>query len=138
MTHSIDDELVEQARQARLQAYAPYSNFKVGAALRTRDGQVFLGCNVENASFSLTICAERTAAVSAIAAGQTDWDEIVVVADTERPTTPCGACRQFLAEFNPALRVVIANGHKVFFTTTVAELLPHAFDQETLESQTEE
>ena len=135
MTQLVDDELIGKAREARERAYAPYSNFKVGAALRTRDGQIFLGCNVENVSYSMGICAERTAAVSAVVAGQTDWTEIVVVADTDRPTTPCGACRQFLAEFNPQLRVVIANREQVFLICTIADLLPHAFDVETLESQ---
>ena len=132
--YEYDEELLAGAQEARLRAYAPYSHFKVGAALRSRSGQIFLGCNVENVAYSMCICAERTAAVSAVVAGQTDWDEMVVVADTDRPTTPCGACRQFLAEFNPALRVVVANTERVFFSCTVAELLPHAFDAETFES----
>ena len=129
--------LVNKAREAQERAYAPYSHFKVGAALRTKSGQIFLGCNVENISYSMCICAERTAGVSAIAAGVHDWEEIAVVAETERPTTPCGACRQFLAEFNPNLRVIIANREQVFYTTTMAELLPRAFDLQTFESQRE-
>ncbi len=134
MTVEYDSELLEKARAVRKLAYTPYSHFKVGAALRTKSGQVFQGCNVENASFSLTICAERSAGVSAVSAGMMDWEEIVVVADTERPTTPCGACRQFLAEFNPLLRVVVANDEQVFFSCTIADLLPRAFDHEILES----
>jgi cytidine deaminase len=129
-----DPALVEEARAARQRAYAPYSNFKVGAALRTKSGKVFRGGNVENISISLTICAERSAGVAAVAAGELDWEEIAVVADTSRPTSPCGACRQFLAEFNPALKVVVANQTEVFYTLTVAELLPKAFDNETFKS----
>ena len=134
MTQDYDSELVEEARAARERAYAPYSKFKVGAALRTKNGKIIRGGNVENVSYSMTICAERSAIVAAIAAGEMDWEEIAVVADTERPTTPCGACRQVLAEFNPALRVVIANLERVQLVLTVADLLPHAFDLQTLES----
>lgn len=126
---------MEEARKARQRAYAPYSNFKVGAALRTKSGKVFRGGNVENISIGLTICAERSAAVTAVAAGEMDWEEIAVVADTTRPTSPCGACRQFLAEFNPDLKVVVANQTEVFYTVTVAELLPKAFDNDTYKSQ---
>lgn len=127
-------ELVTQAREARELAYAPYSKFKVGAALRTSTGKVFRGGNVENISYSLTICAERSAAVAAIAAGETEWSEIAVVADTAQPTTPCGACRQFLAEFNPKLRIIVANREQVFYNVSLTELLPRAFDLETFES----
>ncbi len=138
MALDFDAELVEEAREARQRAYAPYSNFKVGAALRTKSGKVFRGGNVENISISLTICAERSAGVAAVAAGELEWEEIAVVADTARPTSPCGACRQFLAEFNPNLKVVVANQTGVFYTTTVADLLPKAFDNETFKSQTQE
>ena len=131
---SQDDKLVEEARAARERAYAPYSKFKVGAALRTKSGKIFRGGNVENVSYSITICAERSAGVAAIAAGELDWEELVVVADTERPTTPCGTCRQFLAEFNLNLKLTVANLERVFQTYTVAELLPQAFDQETFDS----
>ncbi len=134
MTHPKDTDLVEEARAARQRAYAPYSKFQVGAALRTKSGLVFRGGNVENISYSMTICAERSAGVAAVAAGELDWEEIAVVADTSRPTSPCGACRQFLAEFNPQMRVVIANLEQVLLTCTVAELLPHAFDLETMGS----
>jgi cytidine deaminase len=129
-----DLELLEGARAARERAYAPYSNFKVGAALKTRSGKVFYGVNVENAAYSMTICAERSAAVTAVTAGELEWDEIAVIADTERPTAPCGACRQFLAEFNPAMKVVVANKEKVHFARPLSDLLPCAFDAETLES----
>ncbi len=129
-----DIELLEGARAARERAYAPYSNFKVGAALKTKSGQIFYGVNVENVSFSMTICAERSAAVTAITAGELEWEEIAIVADTERPTAPCGACRQFLAEFNPALKLVVANNRKVHFVRPLTDLLPYAFDVETMES----
>ena len=129
-----DLSLVEGARAARNQAYAPYSNFRVGAALRTKSGKVFYGVNVENASYSLAICAERSAAVAAVTAGELEFEEIAVVADTERPTTPCGACRQFLIEFSPTLKVVVANTSKVHFVQPLTALLPCAFDADTLES----
>ncbi len=129
-----DIDLLEGARAARKQAYAPYSNFKVGAALKTKSGQVFYGVNVENASFSMTICAERSAAVAAVTAGELEWEEIAVVADTERPTTPCGACRQFLAEFSPNLKIVVANTQKVHLVRPLTDLLPFAFDAEIMES----
>jgi len=127
-------DLVEGARAARLRAYAPYSNFKVGAALLTKSGKVFYGANVENASFSLTICAERSAAVAAIAAGELAWEAIAVVADTPEPTTPCGACRQFLAEFQYDLPITVANLEKTHFTVSLKELLPNAFNNEILHS----
>ncbi|MBN9386433.1 MAG: cytidine deaminase [Chloroflexi bacterium] len=132
---NFDPQLVEEARDVRERAYAPYSNFKVGAAIRTRSGKVFKGANVENISISITVCAERSAGVAAISAGEMEWEEIAVVAGTSRPTSPCGACRQFLAEFNPNLKVVVANQSEVFYTTTVAELLPKTFDNETYKSQ---
>lgn len=137
LTQEYSLELVEEARAARERAYAPYSNFRVGAALLTASGQVFRGGNVENASYGGCICAERSAGVAAVAAGEMNWLELAVVADTERPTTPCGICRQFLAEFAPNMKVVIANRERVFFTCTVAELLPHAFDVQIMESQKE-
>ncbi len=115
-----------EAIRAREQAYAPYSNFQVGAALRARSGKVFTGANVENLSFGLTICAERVAIGSAIAAGERDFDEIVIVADTVLPVSPCGACRQVLAEFAPELRVVLTTltGKQEVFR--LDELLPRA------------
>jgi cytidine deaminase len=100
------EDLVARAHAARERAYAPYSRFFVGAALRTDDGRVFDGANVENASYGLTICAERVAAVSAVAGGARRIDAIAVVGGSTRPAAPCGACRQFLFEFNPEMLVV--------------------------------
>ena len=130
----ITSKLVEAARTAREKAYAPYSHFQGGAALRTRSGKIFRAGNVENASYGLSICAERSAAVMAVAAGELEFEEIAVVADTPLATTPCGACRQFLAEFNPRMPIIMANLEKVHCTRNLAELLPAAFDADVLES----
>jgi cytidine deaminase len=102
------DELVEAASKAGRYAYAPYSKFSVGAALLTKSGKIFTGCNVENLSFGLTICAERAAVAAAISAGERDFAAIAVAADSDEPAVPCGACRQVLAEFNPSLQIIAA------------------------------
>src|SRR5438128_11606080 len=102
------DALVRNALKGRLQYYAPYSNFAVGAALQCKSGTVFVGSNIENISYGLTICAERVAIGSAVAAGEREFVAIAVVADTNEPIVPCGACRQFLAEFAPDLIIVSA------------------------------
>ncbi len=118
--------LIESARLARESAYAPYSHFKVGAAVRTKSGRVFTGCNVENLSFGLTICAERVAVGAAVAAGERDFEALAVVADSKEPVTPCGACRQVLAEFSPTLPVCSANLEGAVYESSIAELLPRA------------
>jgi len=105
-------------------AYAPYSRFHVGAVLVGKDGRTFAGCNVENISFGLTICAERNAVFAAVAAGCREFAKIVIVADTAVPASPCGACRQVLAEFNPDLEVVLANFRGLSETFRLSELLP--------------
>ena len=94
-----DDDLVERAKQARLAAHAPYSNFEVGAAILATDGRVFTGCNIENSTYGLTMCAERVAMFKALSEGHRVFVRVAVVADTAEPTPPCGACRQVLAEF---------------------------------------
>ena len=99
MQELIPSALVPAAMAARQHAHAPYSNFRVGAAVATLDGRVFTGCNVENLSYGLTICAERNAVFAAVAAGVREFDAIAIVADTREPVSPCGACRQVLAEF---------------------------------------
>ena len=124
------DDLLALARAAREQAYAPYSNFLVGAALLTRDGRRFSGCHGENASYGLCNCAERTALFSAIAAGcrPGDFAALAVVADTENPVSPCGACRQVMSELcDDAMPVLLANLHGDTQQTSVAALLPGSF-----------
>jgi cytidine deaminase len=120
------EALLSAAREVRERAYAPYSNFGVGAALDTGDGQVFLGCNVENASYGLTICAERSAVSAAVAAGYRNFDAIAIAGPDDVVTSPCGACRQVLVEFNPEMTVIFTTPHGPV-TTTAAELLPHSF-----------
>lgn len=125
-----DDELIALARQARDAAYAPYSGFRVGAAVLARDGRVFGGCNVENAAYGLCNCAERTALFSAIAAGvpQGELERIAVIADTAGPVSPCGACRQVMLELGgEAMGVVLTNLNGARTLTTAGELLPGAF-----------
>lgn len=122
--------LIDAARQARERAYAPYSHFQVGAALRTHDGRVFAGCNVENVSYGLSNCAERTALFHALARGCSagSFSHLAVVGDTDAPITPCGACRQVLLELGgPDLMVIQANLHGAVTKTTAAALLPEAF-----------
>jgi len=124
------EELLASARRAAGNAYAPYSGFLVGSALRCRgDGALFIGCNVENASYGLSLCAERSAAVSAVSAGRRDFDTIAVYSEGSDPPVPCGACCQFLAEFNPALRVVVSNGVSVR-TFLLSDLLPLPFGRQ--------
>src|SRR5438067_13222866 len=112
--------LIEVAKEARLRAYAPYSRFQVGAALLAADGRIFSGSNVENISFGLTCCAERVAIFSAIAAGVSVFKEIVIVSDSREPVSPCGACRQVMAEFAPSLEVTSVNLIGEAFTANLA------------------
>jgi cytidine deaminase len=127
----VTDSLVEAARAAQQRAYAPYSKFRVGCALEAEDGRVFVGCNVENASYGLTICAERAAVCAAMVAGARRFRRAVVVSDADPPAAPCGACRQVLSEFGRDLRV---DGVSPAGTVswTIAELLPSAFGKEQL------
>lgn len=127
-----DDGVLVAARAAQACAYAPYSSYRVGAAIEGEDGRVFAGCNVENASYGLTICAERGAVMAAVAAGATRFRRVVVVTDSEPPAAPCGACRQFLAEFGPDLEVE-AVGPRSTRRWRLSELLPASFDKGFLE-----
>jgi cytidine deaminase len=120
------DSLITAAREVREKAYAPYSKFAVGAALRTKSGRVFCGCNVENLSFGLTSCAERNAVFAAVAAGEKEFEAVAIVADSKEPVTPCGACRQVLAEFGLDLEVCSSNLEGERYTATLRELLPRA------------
>lgn len=122
--HMNRKDLVDQAWAARDQAYAPYSNFQVGAALLAADGRVFLGCNMENISYGLTNCAERVAIGAAVAAGVREFACVAVVADTEVPISPCGACRQVLAEFG--ISVVIMANRSESLEMSLSDLLPRA------------
>lgn len=119
-----DQQLVTQAIEVAGRAYAPYSRFHVGAVLVGKDGRIFSGCNVENISYGLTICAERNAVFTAVAAGCREFVKIVITADTELPASPCGACRQVLAEFNPDLEVVLSNFRGQTETFRLSQLLP--------------
>jgi cytidine deaminase len=127
-----DEELVRVASLARHRAYVPYSKYKVGAAIRTKRNKVHSGANVENASYGLTVCAERTAAFAAVNSGDAAFDAIAIVIDDERLPTPCGACRQVLAEFSPEMRVILATVGGKRRVTTLRELLPDPFLPENL------
>ena len=122
-------ELIIAAREAREKAYAPYSGFKVGAALLAGDGQIYTGCNVENISYGLSICAERTALVKAVSCGQRVFKAIAIIADTEDCCSPCGACRQALVEFGLDIEVYLVNHRGDYIMYTTAELLPRSFDK---------
>lgn len=119
--------LRELADEARAHAYAPYSGFRVGAALRTDDGRVFTGANVENAAYGLGICAERSAVAAAATAGSRGFAELALVSDADDPAPPCGACRQVLAEFAPALRITSYGRNGEVAEWSLAELLPYQF-----------
>lgn len=124
--------LLAAAREAQARAYAPYSGFSVGAAVLTESGAIVGGCNVENASYGLTNCAERTAVFRAVAEGAGRPVACLVIGPTERPLTPCGACRQVLLEFNPAMQVVCVGSGGELLESTARELLPNSFGAEDL------
>jgi cytidine deaminase len=124
--------LLEAARAARLKAVAPYSHFLVGAALETLEGQIITGCNIENATYGLTVCAERVALFKAISEGHRQFRQIAVVADTAEPTPPCGACRQLLWEFAGDLPVILGNLTDFKALHQLSALFPHPFDRRLL------
>ena len=123
-----DLELIEAAKQVRELAFAPYSNFRVGAAVRTKGGKIFTGCNIESAAYSGTVCAERVAIWKAVSEGEKEFESIAVVADTQELTPPCGACRQILWEFGGGMTVTFANLKGDVETVQMKDLLPRAFD----------
>ena len=129
---SASDTLVAAARAAREHAVADFSHFRVGAALETDTGEIITGCNIENASYGLTICAERVAIFKALSDGKRAFRRIAVVADTQDPTPPCGACRQILWEFCGDIEVVLANLQAVKASLRMKDLLPRPFDKSLL------
>jgi len=126
------DALIAAARKARENAVADFSHFKVGAALETDAGEIITGCNVENASYGLTICAERVAIFKALSDGKRSFRRIAVVADTPSPTPPCGACRQIIWEFCGDIDVIVANLTEITLTMRMKDLLPLPFDKRLL------
>lgn len=122
------EKLIEAANEARERAFAPYSNFKVGSAVETEDGEVFIGCNIESASYGLTVCAERVAIWKAVSEGKKEFKTIAVVVDTEELTPPCGVCRQIIWEFCGDVPVILANLKGKTEVVQMKELLPRAFD----------
>lgn len=133
MTLPQAEALIKAAAGARAHAYAPYSNFQVGAAVLAEDGQIYAGCNVENASYGLTICAERAAIFAAAGAGQRRLTAVAIVTDTATPTAPCGACRQVMREFGPDVLVVSATLGGRRIARHLSDLLPESFGPEDLQ-----
>jgi len=131
MKHT-EDELIAAAADVREKAYAPYSNFKVGAAVETDEGTIYTGCNVESASYGLTVCAERVAIWKGISLGEKKFGCIAVVVDTEELTPPCGVCRQIIWEFCGDVPVILSNLQGKSETVQMSELLPRAFDSKFL------
>lgn len=126
------EKLIKEAERAKKKAYTPYSKFKVGAAVLCADGKIYTGCNIENASFGLTVCAERVAIFKAISEGSTKFEAIAVIGDTEKPCSPCGACRQVMSEFCEDTPLIMANSKGDVKIKKVKELLPEAFGKNDL------
>lgn len=132
------DFLVEKALEARTFAYVPYSGFRVGAAALTPDGKIFTGCNVENATYGATICAERTALVKAVSAGETKISAIAITSDSENLTFPCGICRQVIAEFGLSeINIICSNKNGEYKEYSMEDILPNAFTKQDLEAFSE-
>ncbi len=131
MNESFDElqSLINVAQEARTRAIAPYSNFQVGAALETVDGKIYSGCNIENASYGLTMCAERVAIFKALSEGERKFKRLAIVAEAKELTPPCGACRQIIWEFCGDISVALANGNGAVTVLQMRELYPHAFDK---------
>jgi cytidine deaminase len=133
-TNDSSQRLLDAARAVRLNAHASFSHFQVGAALETADGHIITGCNVENATYGLTVCAERVAVFKALSEGHRKFVRVAVVADTKDPTPPCGACRQILWEFGGDLEVILGNLEEEKARFQLKDLLPHPFDARLLSS----
>ena len=134
MNHS-DHTLLQKAIEAQQKAYSPYSGFSVGAAVLTGSKKIYSGCNIENSSYGLTVCAERVALFKAVSEGETQMDAIAIVGDSAEPLPPCGACRQVMAEFNPNMRVLMAGRDHQITIFSLAELYPNPFLPEKLEKK---
>ena len=132
MDNITEQDLIKAAIDAREKAYAPYSNFQVGAAVESESGDIYIGCNVESASYGLTVCAERVAIWKGISRGEKRFKRIAVVVDTEELTPPCGVCRQIIWEFCGDVPVVLSNLNGKTETIQMSELLPRAFDSKFL------
>jgi len=126
------EKLVKEAEKVRKKAYTPYSKFKVGAAVLSADGKIFTGCNIENASFGMSVCAERVAIFKAISEGSTEFEAIAVIGDTDKPCSPCGACRQVISEFSENILLIMANLKGDVKIKKIRELLPEAFGKKDL------
>jgi len=124
----VNDPLAAAALRAREYAFAPYSNFKVGAAIEDTEGRIYTGCNVENATYGLTVCAERVALFKAVSEGVRQFRRVAVAADTDRLTPPCGACRQILWEFCGDVEIILVNPHGKAETLRLGAIFPRAFD----------
>ena len=129
------NELVEQARSAQQRSYSPYSNFRVGAALQGASGKVYQGCNVENASYRVTTCAEQGAIASAVASGEQQFTRLAIIADSDEPAAPCGACRQTLVEFAPDLEIYSVGRTGATQRWNINELIPMAFTRKSLTTE---
>lgn len=130
------DQLIDEAKKIRKNAHVPYSKFRVGAALLTKSGKVYRGCNIENAAYSVSCCAERVAIFKAISEGETEFEAIAVAADTRRPVPPCGSCRQVMSEFfDGAVKIYMSNLQMDTKTITMEELLPFSFKTSDLDNK---
>lgn len=125
-------KLIKEAEKARKKAYTPYSKFNIGAAILSSDGKIFTGCNIENVSFGLTVCAERVAILKAISEGSSKFEAIAIVGDTKRPCSPCGACRQVISEFGKDIKIIMSNLKGDIKIKKIDELLPEAFNKNDL------
>ncbi len=129
----MNENLIEKAKEAQLKSISPYSNFRVGAAIETDEGKIYLGSNIENASYSLTICAERTAIFNALLSGERKFKRLALVSDSENIIAPCGACRQVLAEFcNQDFEIIMTNTKGEIKIATLDDILPFSFSKKDL------
>lgn len=128
------EDLIKEAFNAMEFAYVPYSHFKVGAALLTKSGKVFTGCNIENSSYGATVCAERVAIFKAVSSGEKDFDTIVIATNTSEPSPPCGICRQVMSEFSSELKIILVNNKGKIIETNLKELLPLSFTKDNLKN----